>query len=109
MPLRLPNLNKLFRRLSIRAKLQIAFVLLAAVPLGAVASLATVVTGTQLRRGGAGHGRQGATGCPPSPGLPRPAGRPVPGQGHWTGPSPQLPAPPAGPGGSFRERGWGLL
>ena len=52
MPLRLPNLNKLFRRLSIRAKLQIAFVLLAAVPLGAVASLATVVTVTQLRRAG---------------------------------------------------------
>lgn len=43
------NLNKLFRRLSIRAKLAIAFSLIALAPLALVSLLGTSVTVTQLR------------------------------------------------------------
>lgn len=46
------NINKLFPRLSIRAKLQIAFALVALVPLGIVAAMTTVITVARLRAHG---------------------------------------------------------
>lgn len=46
------NLNKLFPRLSIRAKLQIAFAALALVPLGVVAALTIAITVARLRAHG---------------------------------------------------------